>query len=124
MKTKDLIALLQSADPSGELHVCLQDNRDVFDVHRLPAYMDGRQEILVRDENNPFFNVLGGILNASGDKIAISGMRIEDAMIENPDMPVIISGGDTAGDYRRAVDKWRTDALDIIQQLGPNPYLS
>ena len=124
MKTKDLIALLQSADPSGELHVCLQDNRDVFDVHRLPAYMDGRQEILIRDADNPFFNVLGGILNASGDKIAISGMTIEDAMIENPDMPVIIGGGDRSGTYRREVDRWRTEALDIIQQLGTNPNLA
>jgi hypothetical protein len=123
MKTKDLIALLQRVDPSGELHVCMQDNSDVYDAHKIPAFWEGRQDILVRDDSNPFFNVQGGIVNGTGDKVILSGMSIETALCHKPSMPVLILGGDVTGEYAARIQRWREEGEQymVYQQSQVDP---
>ena len=41
MKTKDIIRLLQEADPSGETHVRFEGDGDVVEFVRVPGYYDG-----------------------------------------------------------------------------------
>ena len=87
MKTKELIRQLQEADPSGEIEVCV-GNIDIHFVERLPAYYDGRLEVLKRDEDCEYYNIIGGEFVAEGDKVMINTLMIEDAIWNNPDLPV------------------------------------
>lgn len=87
MKTKDLIRRLQEADPTGELHVSV-GNIDILTVYRVEHYYDGRQERLMRDETSPYYNVVGGYWSTEGHKVVIRDLSIEDAIFEDPDLPV------------------------------------
>ena len=87
MKTKDLIALLKKLDPLGELECCV-DNHDILSVEILPAYWDGSLEVLVRDPKNKYYNVVGAKLIRTGDKVKIRTHSIEDAIYQNPDLPI------------------------------------
>ena len=87
MKTKELIALLQNADPAGELECCV-DNIDIIDVAVEPAYFDGCLEVLIRDPNNEFYNVIGAKFIATGYKLNISPHSIRSAILDNVDLPI------------------------------------
>lgn len=108
MKTKKLIELLQAADATGELECCV-GNVDIHFVSQEPAYYDGRLEILIRDENIRYYNVIGAKITGRGRKIQIHTLSIEDAMIDDPDLPVDLSECSN-GDYAAAVEKWRASA--------------
>ena len=71
MKTKELIRLLQEADPTGEEEVCV-NNEDILDVGTEPAYWDGTLQILERDEKlSPYYNVVGATFKREGCKVSI-----------------------------------------------------
>lgn len=110
MKTKKLIQLLQEEDPSGELECCV-GNVDIYFVSKEPAYYDGRQEILVRDEANPYYNVTGAKITGRGDKIQFHLLSIDDAIWNDPELPVDLSEcSDNGGRYATAVETWREAA--------------
>lgn len=80
MKTKELIRLLQEADPSGEEEVCV-GNVDIHFVEKLPAYYDGALQVLERDESkSPYYNIVGGKYVRSGHKVKIHTLSISDAL--------------------------------------------
>jgi hypothetical protein len=81
MKTKKVIQLLQEIDPSGELEVCVGDT-DIFTIHHAPAYYDGQLEVLLRDESNPFYDVIGAKIVCTGYKVQIHTLSIEDALYD------------------------------------------
>lgn len=119
MKTKDLIKALQEADPSGELYCCV-GNEDIFTVHVDPAYWDGRQQILILDENNEYYNVIGAKVTSEGHKVVIRTHSIEDAIWSNPDLPIDLSGlgnPDWKEGYSKAIEKWRKEAKDGQQEI-------
>jgi hypothetical protein len=117
MKTKKLIELLNEADPSGELECCV-GNRDIFSVYTDPAYWDGRLEVLIRDEANPYYNVVGAKITAKGNKVVIRGLGIDDAIWENPELPVDLSDcSDNGGRYAAAVQAWRNEATQGKEEV-------
>lgn len=115
MKTKELIRQLQEADPSGELHVCV-GNIDISFVSREPAYYDGRQEILECDEN---CGIRHARITGHGQKIQIHTLSIDDAIFQDPSLPVEIDTGNpqTDREYKAMVLKWRKEAVDVLEEL-------
>lgn len=82
MKTKELIKLLQEADPSGESTV--NCNRDpIYAVEGLPGYYDGPYTELIRDDERQrqgFYSVVGFRIRRDGDKVRIQTMPLEDCI--------------------------------------------
>lgn len=76
MKTKELIAMLQKEDPTGEEHVCVH-NVDIRWVSNEPAYYDGAQQIFIKDEKG---RVIGGKYHRSGRKIQIHTTKFSDLL--------------------------------------------
>lgn len=74
MKTKDLIAKLQNADPSGGEHVCVH-NADIMDVRIEPAYYDGALQVFDRDSNG---HPIRGRRVRTGIKILIDPIYLWD----------------------------------------------
>lgn len=87
MKTRELIRQLTEADPSGELEVCVQ-NVDIHFVTTEPAYYDGSLQVLVRDSNERFYDIVGAKYVRRGDKVVIHPLSIADAIRNDPDMPI------------------------------------
>jgi hypothetical protein len=108
VKTRELIRQLQEADPSGELECCV-GNHDIHFVERWPAFYDGALQILVRDPNKSGYNIVGGIVQCSGEKVQIHTLSLEDCLFEQLDFPIEIRGADET--LRRYVEdrieKWR-----------------
>jgi hypothetical protein len=111
MKTKDLIKLLRENDPEGEIEVCV-GNVPVHYVDNLPAYYDGLLQVLIP---NPieckYYNVEQAKFVSSGRKVVIHTWGIDDAIYENPDLPVEIENDN--GRYAEMVEKWRAEGREI-----------
>lgn len=108
MKTGELIKLLQEADPSGELPVCV-GNHDVYFVQKLPAYYDGPLQQLIHDDSlRPYWSIVGAKITTRGLKVDIATMSIEDAINDVPDLPVECEGSWT----QERVDRWRAEARE------------
>lgn len=115
MKTKELISLLQEVDPTGEVECCI-GNSDIHFVSKEPAYWDGNLEILIRDPNCQFYNIIGAKYTSRGDKIFIRPLSITDAICNDPDLPVDYSetgSKDRAKRYKESDDKTREVMRDI-----------
>ena len=110
MKTKEVIRLLQECDPTGEEEV-LVGNHDIHDICREPAYYDGYAQIMIRDESIECYNIIGARWTGKGQKISINSIGIQDAIFNNPDVPVTIEA-----DYPRLeklVEGWRKECREI-----------
>jgi hypothetical protein len=82
MKSKELIAILQELDPTGECQVYSEG--DICDVIKLPWYYDGRQGIIVWKDKNfktGDLNIIGLREHTveDGDKIYIQCYTLDDA---------------------------------------------
>jgi hypothetical protein len=114
MKTRELIRRLQEADPSGETECCV-DNHDIFFVERQFAFYDGALEILIRDPTRqPNYDVVGGIIRRTGEKVRIHVLSLEDAIFDSKDgqLPVEIEAADDVSrkSIEENVQRWRDDA--------------
>lgn len=88
MKTKELIRRLQAADPSGEIECCI-GNADIVDVENLPAYYDGRLQVLdIGPNQNTPWGVIGAKYVSSGRKLLLRSYCITDAVYDQPQLPV------------------------------------
>lgn len=103
MKTKELIRQLQKEDPEGEFEVCV-GNEPISYAGKYPSYYDGRLQVLERDDKN---QVISAKYVANTYKIQIRIYNIEDAIWDNPDLPV-----DTSQDISQAgwVEETRKEA--------------
>ena len=113
MKSKKLIELLQKEDPSGETEVCVYSedgNVDILGLESKPGYWDGCYQILERNWDSPYYNVIGAQYRSDGDKIMIRGHSIIDALENNPNLPVTVVDTFVEKKMQKAVDKWRSDA--------------
>ncbi len=115
MKTKELIRRLQKEDPSGELEVSV-GNEDIHFVHRAEGYWDGCQQILVRNEEKKYYNIIGGRYNSSKTKVVIRTLSFHDAISNNPSFTVdysdlseqkAVSYEQSNEDHRKTVQKIR-----------------
>ncbi len=114
MKTGELIRLLQEADPSGEVECCI-DNHDIYSVELWPAFYDGALEILIRDPSlRPNYDVIGGIIRRTGQKIRLRSLPLEDAVwdAKGQEFPITIEETDPQTRFyiEQEVQKWRDEA--------------
>lgn len=119
MKTKDLIAALQEADPSGEIECCV-GNEDIHFVSKDVAYWDGDLQVLTRDHSkDPYYNIVGARMTHQGFKIQIRSLSIYDCLwdLETVDSVDRFPIETTCGRQTQLVAKWRADAKDIIQEV-------
>lgn len=112
MNTRELIAALQAADPTGDVPVCVA-NADLYFVERLPAYYDGSLEQLVHDETKrgKAWSIVGARLVRAGEKVRLRQMPVEDLLYEHPELPV--EGGNPA-----VVERWRQQGRKLAQTLA------
>lgn len=122
MKTKDLIAALMEADPSGELEVG-DGNADIYFVERQESYYDGSFQQLIRDKSKePYYCITGCKVWASGQKVKLHLMGCEDVISNNPDATVDLSDLEARMPVRFAywqkqVEEWRKETRDIIEKV-------
>lgn len=118
MKTKELIKLLQEADPSGEVEVCI-GNADIHFVEILPAYYDGRLQVLQRNPDINAYNITGAKLFENGDKIVLHPLSIFDAIWNDPDLPIDYSdlSKESAERYKYAHDKTKFEAKELENKI-------
>ena len=121
MKSKELIRLLQEADPTGEVEVGV-GNIDIFSVEPMPAYYDGRFQKLIRDEKlAPYFDVVGAKYCSHGSKIKLIPMSVTDVLWDNPDAEIDYSDlGSPDSEYVKQMKQ--TD--DITREASRNVELS
>lgn len=104
MRTSNLIRMLQELDPSGDLEVSV-GNTDILFVDRVPPWYDGEQEVLIRDDSSPYYDVVGGYLRGAGDdKIRIHTHSLEWMLLDSPEFEIHTVG-------------YRQTSLDHIQAL-------
>lgn len=108
MTTKDLISLIQQADPSGEIEVCV-GTEAVIGVDKIPSYYDG---------SLPVFHYEGNRLVAASMlrdvwKVRIYTRSIESALVDHPKLPVSVQD-----EYdQELVDSWRAQAEQIEREI-------
>lgn len=111
MTTRELIAELQKMDPSGETQVCV-GNHAIWYLDDVQFYYDGTLQMLeLYDNGRP----KSARFASDGRKIRIRTLSIENAIWDNPDMPV--AGG---GEYEQeSVRKWRIERLADDEESNP-----
>ena len=110
MKSRDLINLLQTLDPSGETEVCV-GNLDITHVDREPAYYDGACQVLIKDNSN---QIVGGKYVTKGYKIVIHYNSIDYFVGEFADLqlPFEVDYSNLTVDAQKTKEKHKL----IIQQ--------
>jgi hypothetical protein len=118
MKTKQLIKELQEVDPSGELECCI-DNVDIIDVVIEPAYYDGCLQVLIRDETNPYYDVIGAKIVGEGKKVVISPLSIRSAIMNDHNIPIYYEGVSKVKqeDYEEFYAKERQKSIDLSNDV-------
>lgn len=123
MKTKELIKILQDADPEGETECCI-GNEDIHYVTVEPAYWDGRLQVLERDHSkNPYYNIIGGKYTTRGHKVLIRPISITEAICTavefGQEFPVDYSelgNAELAARYKESNEKTRKQMENIEYQ--------
>ncbi len=117
MKTKDLIRLLQEADPKGETEVCV-DNADIYFVERLEAYWDGRLQVLIRNPDKaPYYNVEGVRFLSRGEKVRLNLLSFEDVLLNDPDARVEYDSKATRKRMEEQVEARRAEVRRILSEI-------
>lgn len=113
MKTSELIKELTELDPTDECEICIK-NHPVSSVDRMPYYWDGRLEEVIRDHR--YIPTKVGYPN-HGSKIKIYFDTIEDALLDNPDAELDLSGITYQGkiEERRMkdIEKWKRQGYEF-----------
>lgn len=110
MKVSELIKELQELDPLDECEICV-DNHPISSVSRMPYYWDGRLEQVIRDHR--YIPTKVGYPN-HGSKIRIYFDTIEDALLDNPDAELDLSGIT----YQGKIEEWRMKDIEKWKQQG------
>ena|SRR3990167_3801632 len=105
MKTKELIRRLQETDPSGEEDCCVGRSRsDILFV---------ASEVLKREPNNPYYNVIGAEIKSSATKIKIVIHDIEDALMDHPELPITFDSEYSEKHWKEMVENWRKEYREM-----------
>jgi hypothetical protein len=121
MKTKDLIAALQKADPTGEL-VCCVGNASVFYVNRTLSYWDGCLQVLKRDPNKNGYNIIGGEFQSSGEKVVIRELSLYDALLDNSELPITYENDYCKRHYEKYIEEERVSVRQIDKETENNKH--
>ncbi len=118
MKTKKLIKLLQEIDPTGEEEVSV-NNEDIFIVQDMPAYYDGRLQVLIRDKSKePYYDVIGCKVVAKGRKIEIRTMGWREVINNDPAARITYDTCFDSRDIRKEVRAARKEMISIIRKVN------
>ena len=109
MKTKDLIKLLQEADPNGEFECCI-GNADILAIDVRPAWYDGPLQILKRDSNKNGYNIIGVKITNQGTKIVLLEHSIGDVLLDFSDIPVEFDANIEEG-------HWYKNYIESLRQI-------
>lgn len=113
MKTSEFIKLLQKEDPNDECVICV-NNHPVTWIDRQPYYYDGRLEYIERDSHN---NPVKVGYKAGGQKIKIFYDTVEDALLDNPNAELELSGityNDQVNEhYMKPIEHWIKEGLEF-----------
>lgn len=115
MKTKELIEQLKLEDPSGELEVSVE-NAPISYVMRSPAYWDGPQRQVIKDE---YHRIVKYKLARRGNKVDIKILDREDVFYDYPDAEVDLSECNPwmVEDEMNKINQIRKDAKEIEEEL-------
>jgi len=113
MRTKELIAALQDADPSGEVEVCI-DNQDIFFLSQEPGYHNGALERINSNSTDGIFSA--SILHPEW-KLCIYTMSVMDAIEGDPDMPVNYGDIHIQNRYQAELEEFRTQVKSIRAEI-------
>ena len=121
MKTKNLIKLLNEADPSGELECCVF-NEDIYFVEVINSYWDGCLQVLKRDELRKHeYNIIGAEYRSLGDKVCIRPMSIEDYIYDcenfEGDLNITYDSEYSKRKYKDFVEKTRLKAKKLYKEI-------
>ncbi len=119
MKVKELIKLLNEADPTGEEIVCV-GSKDIHFVENLPAYYDGSAQQLIHDESKrPFYSIIGGKYYRKGRKVKIHTLSFEGCIWNDVNFPIDYSelGESSLEYYQKMNDKIREESKRDLDEL-------
>ena len=96
------------------------DGIDIYSLELLPYYYDGKQEILIRDDSSPYYNVIGAKWQGKGSKIVIKTLSIEEALGYNLELPIDFSEltDQEKKRYEYNVEKWKEEIISINHKLN------
>ncbi len=118
MKSKDLIALLQKEDPTGETEVVMDDGRDIFFLESLPGYWDGCYTTLIRDPSKkPYYDIVGAKYRSDGRKIKIRAMGWDDVLSEDSDAPIEVIDEFVHKKMQKHVDDYRMEVKEMDARI-------
>lgn len=121
MKTKELIRRLHQMDPTGEAECCI-DNADILDVQGMPAYWDGRLEVLIRDPSKTgiTYDIVGAKVTPLGQKVKIVACPIEELVYGHPDVPIDLSEltDQSRAEWEPRIEEWREEGHRIEASLA------
>lgn len=115
MKTKELIRQLQEKDPSGEMDCCI-GNVDIYFVSVDPSYYDGCKQILIRDEKNSYYNIIGAKIVSDGQKVVLHELSIKSMLWNDPDSPIEYDEYSERS-YKKAHDNIRKEVREFIIEM-------
>ena len=116
MKTKELIAALQKADPTGEIDCCVE-NAAIWTVYRDLAYWDGCLQVLKRNPETKYYNVIGGGFKSSGEKVVIRTLSLYEAILNNSEIPIEYDTDHSRRKYEKLIEDERTLVRKIDQDI-------
>lgn len=119
MKTKELIRLLQEADPSGEEQCCV-GNADIYYIDNLPAYYDGTLQILNLNEEG---RIVSAQYARGCRKIQIHTCPIDEAIFNDEDLPVTYDCKGTEEHCAGWVDEYRETARRIYTDVARETFV-
>lgn len=118
MKVKKLIELLQEFNDDDEVCMPTEDgNVDIFCLEQKEGYWDGVFQVLERDWTKTCYNIVGAKYRSDGWKIVIQPHSIQDALIDNPNLPIEVIDGFVDKKMQKRVDEWRQSAKKIIADV-------
>lgn len=117
MTTNELIDALRRVDPDGNHPVCINAVHDITSIVSMPSFCEGFLEKIDRCKNG---NIIGAKVIGSGKKICIMQKSIQEAIQENPDIPIHYEDLHDLSrvHYQKLHSDWREEAKDIQRQLN------
>jgi hypothetical protein len=103
MKVKDLIAELLKHDPELEVS---DGVAPLWFVHKMPVWYDGKLQLMHVPEGDRWPR--SASFAKTGDKLVMKFYGIQDALIDDPDLPIDTEG--LSDHYKELVEQWRTEA--------------
>jgi hypothetical protein len=124
VRTRELIAALQNADPSGEAEV-VAGSTPIYFVTKEPAYWDGPLHVLIHDEakRGNSYSIIGYAITNRGEKVRLNLMGLDDCLCDNADLPVDLTGlsGDRLQRAQERVAELRAESRAADAAIAATP---